>query len=263
MKAIIGDRYGSPDVLQLQDVPRPVPGDKEVLVRVRQFCRGSASRQGQRCWPTSRAAVVAGHAVDQLAHDVHVAGVSCGLLAMWISTQHSDTASPNQAAPVAPRLSSSINRSYVVRLARLAEHPIADGPWPRAALLNRGRRPGAIVHHPTPLVGPRRTRSSRRHDGRGTGGSRPPRPGGRADSAATVRQKRPRSERETSEAKRDDEVKRVRAVIADEGAGCSRARHVEEDASIRPFFQPRGPRNEQGDGPNHLPCPEDRQDVRG
>jgi NADPH:quinone reductase-like Zn-dependent oxidoreductase len=34
MKAIVQDRYGSPDVLRLGDVPRPQPGDGDVLVRV-------------------------------------------------------------------------------------------------------------------------------------------------------------------------------------------------------------------------------------
>lgn len=34
MKAIIQNRYGSPDVLRLEDVDRPTPGDDEVLVRV-------------------------------------------------------------------------------------------------------------------------------------------------------------------------------------------------------------------------------------
>ena len=34
MKAIVQDRYGSPDVLQLQEVDRPVAGEHEVLVRV-------------------------------------------------------------------------------------------------------------------------------------------------------------------------------------------------------------------------------------
>src|SRR5262245_3825689 len=33
MKAIVQDRYGSPDVLQLGDVDKPEPGDHEVLVR--------------------------------------------------------------------------------------------------------------------------------------------------------------------------------------------------------------------------------------
>ncbi|MEV2242524.1 NAD(P)-dependent alcohol dehydrogenase [Micromonospora sp. NPDC049891] len=35
MKAIVQDRYGSPDVLRLGEVETPTPGDDEVLVRVR------------------------------------------------------------------------------------------------------------------------------------------------------------------------------------------------------------------------------------
>ncbi len=35
MKAIVQDRYGSPDVLRLREVDVPTPGDDEVLVRVR------------------------------------------------------------------------------------------------------------------------------------------------------------------------------------------------------------------------------------
>src|SRR5918996_2853079 len=34
MKAIVQDRYGSPDVLELRDVDKPVAADNEVLVRV-------------------------------------------------------------------------------------------------------------------------------------------------------------------------------------------------------------------------------------
>lgn len=34
MKAIVRDRYGSADVLELQDIDEPLPGDHEVLVRV-------------------------------------------------------------------------------------------------------------------------------------------------------------------------------------------------------------------------------------
>src|SRR4026209_2412153 len=34
MKAIVYQKYGPPDVLQLKDVTKPVPGDDEVLVRV-------------------------------------------------------------------------------------------------------------------------------------------------------------------------------------------------------------------------------------
>ena len=35
MKAIIYERYGPPDVMRIAEVPRPVPGDDEVLIRVR------------------------------------------------------------------------------------------------------------------------------------------------------------------------------------------------------------------------------------
>ena len=31
MRALVQDRYGSPDVLRVDDVPTPVPGDNEVL----------------------------------------------------------------------------------------------------------------------------------------------------------------------------------------------------------------------------------------
>jgi NADPH:quinone reductase-like Zn-dependent oxidoreductase len=34
MKAIVQDRYGGPEVLELTDIDRPTPGDDEVLVRV-------------------------------------------------------------------------------------------------------------------------------------------------------------------------------------------------------------------------------------
>src|SRR2546428_5775795 len=34
MKAIVQDRYGSPDVLELREIDRPVNGDDHVLVRV-------------------------------------------------------------------------------------------------------------------------------------------------------------------------------------------------------------------------------------
>jgi NADPH:quinone reductase-like Zn-dependent oxidoreductase len=35
MKAVTYTRYGGPDVLHLADVPTPVPGDQDVLIRVR------------------------------------------------------------------------------------------------------------------------------------------------------------------------------------------------------------------------------------
>ncbi len=34
MRAVIYTKYGSPDVLQLKEIPKPVPGDNEVLIRV-------------------------------------------------------------------------------------------------------------------------------------------------------------------------------------------------------------------------------------
>ena len=35
MKAIVQDVYGSVEVLELRDVEAPVPGDDDVLIRVR------------------------------------------------------------------------------------------------------------------------------------------------------------------------------------------------------------------------------------
>ena len=34
MKAVVHDRYGPPEVLRIEDVPRPVPKENEVLVKV-------------------------------------------------------------------------------------------------------------------------------------------------------------------------------------------------------------------------------------
>ena len=35
MKAVVHDRYGPPDVLRIEDIPKPVPAPDEVLVRIR------------------------------------------------------------------------------------------------------------------------------------------------------------------------------------------------------------------------------------
>src|SRR2546430_11171146 len=48
MKAIVQDRYGSPDVLELREVDRPVAADNEVLVRVH------AATVNARDWHTMR-----------------------------------------------------------------------------------------------------------------------------------------------------------------------------------------------------------------
>ena len=48
MKAIVQDRYGSPDVLQLKEVERPIPKDDEVLVEVRAASLNAADVENLR-----------------------------------------------------------------------------------------------------------------------------------------------------------------------------------------------------------------------
>lgn len=46
MKAIVRDTYGSPDVLRLEEVETPVPGDDEVLIRIQAVSINGADREG-------------------------------------------------------------------------------------------------------------------------------------------------------------------------------------------------------------------------
>lgn len=51
MKAWVQDRYGSPDVLRLEEVARPAPADDEVLVRVLATSLNAADWHYMRGWP--------------------------------------------------------------------------------------------------------------------------------------------------------------------------------------------------------------------
>ena len=51
MKAALRDRYGSPDVVELRDVERPVPADGQVLVRVRAASVNRADLDGLKPRP--------------------------------------------------------------------------------------------------------------------------------------------------------------------------------------------------------------------
>ncbi|GAT69685.1 NADPH:quinone reductase [Planomonospora sphaerica] len=52
MRAVVRDRYGSPDVLRLEEIGRPVAGDDEVLVRVRAAAVNSADCKLMRGEPS-------------------------------------------------------------------------------------------------------------------------------------------------------------------------------------------------------------------
>jgi NADPH:quinone reductase-like Zn-dependent oxidoreductase len=51
MKAILQNRYGAPDVLELGEVPKPVPKDKEVLVRVHAASANALDWRPFTMWP--------------------------------------------------------------------------------------------------------------------------------------------------------------------------------------------------------------------
>lgn len=53
MKAIVRDRYGSTDVLELEEIDKPVPGDDEVLVRVHAASLNMADLDYMRGMPRS------------------------------------------------------------------------------------------------------------------------------------------------------------------------------------------------------------------
>ncbi len=53
MKAVVYDRFGPPNVLEVRDVPRPTPGDDEVLVRIHATTVTTAEadmRRGRPLW---------------------------------------------------------------------------------------------------------------------------------------------------------------------------------------------------------------------
>jgi NADPH:quinone reductase-like Zn-dependent oxidoreductase len=51
MRAVVQDRYGPPEVLHIEDVERPVPGDGEVLIRVRASTVGQTDTHIRRPSP--------------------------------------------------------------------------------------------------------------------------------------------------------------------------------------------------------------------
>src|SRR5687767_1228775 len=46
MKAVVQDAYGSPEVLRLAELPKPVPGDDEILIRIHAASINGSDREG-------------------------------------------------------------------------------------------------------------------------------------------------------------------------------------------------------------------------
>jgi NADPH:quinone reductase-like Zn-dependent oxidoreductase len=46
MKAVVYTRYGSPDVLQLKDIPKPIPTDDQILVKIHAVSINGSDREG-------------------------------------------------------------------------------------------------------------------------------------------------------------------------------------------------------------------------
>jgi len=56
MKAIVYHNYGSPDVLELKEVAKPIPADDEVLIKVAAVSGNRSDwrpSEGNRCMPAS------------------------------------------------------------------------------------------------------------------------------------------------------------------------------------------------------------------
>ena len=63
MKAVVINRFGGPEVLEIQDVPKPEPGAEEILVHVRSTALNRADllqRQGRYAAPPGAAQNIPG-----------------------------------------------------------------------------------------------------------------------------------------------------------------------------------------------------------